>query len=268
MIRVAHPQRQLEFVMADRFECCQATVSDAARIAEIHMATLGSNAMLRAQFPSPTIRQALQICIAEKAEADIMDKHITVLVVRHVGSDGTPKVIAFAKWSHPIVQDEQYVEAPWALPEGTDYAVLNAWLDKIEVLYQQVVGDSPCYRKFPEYVRMSSIVDCVWHRCSSPQAAQAHVAAGLTYIATDPLYQRCGAGSLLLDWGVEQSKTYGHLLELESTLDAADFYQRRRFESRGSIHLQYIYSETGQTEEYEESMLVFTPPVRGELFLR
>lgn len=45
------------------------------------MAAFQHNAMLRAQFPTPTIRKSLQACIEDKALADIDDPKITVLVV-------------------------------------------------------------------------------------------------------------------------------------------------------------------------------------------
>lgn len=63
-----------------------ATPQDAPRIAEIHMAAFGPNAMLHAQFPTPAIRQGLQTCVEDKALADINDQNTTVLVV--TGSDG------------------------------------------------------------------------------------------------------------------------------------------------------------------------------------
>lgn len=63
-----------------------ATREDAPRIAEIHMAAFGPNAMLRAQFPTPAIRQGLQTCIENKAVADIDDPKTSVLVV--TSSDG------------------------------------------------------------------------------------------------------------------------------------------------------------------------------------
>lgn len=58
-----------------------ATRQDAPRVAEIHMAAFGHNAMLLAQFPTPSIRQRLQTCIEDKALADIDDPNTTVLVV-------------------------------------------------------------------------------------------------------------------------------------------------------------------------------------------
>jgi hypothetical protein len=56
--------------------------ADAARITDIHMAVFGSNAMLRAQFPTATVRAELQKTIEKKALADIEDHRTTVLVVR------------------------------------------------------------------------------------------------------------------------------------------------------------------------------------------
>jgi len=66
-----------------------ATSSDALRIAEIHMLAFGSNSLLRAQFPSPSIRLALQSCIFQKALADIHDPWVNVFVVRDTDCPGT-----------------------------------------------------------------------------------------------------------------------------------------------------------------------------------
>ena len=51
--------------------------SDAHPIAAIHMAAFGANAMLRAQFPTPSIREKLRLCIAQKAVDDIQDPKMT-----------------------------------------------------------------------------------------------------------------------------------------------------------------------------------------------
>ena len=58
-----------------------ATREDVARIADIHMAAFGPNAMLHAQFPTPAIREGLRTSITNKALADIDDSKTTVLVV-------------------------------------------------------------------------------------------------------------------------------------------------------------------------------------------
>ena len=71
--------------------------ADADRIADVHMAAFGSNALLRTQFPTPDVRTQLRDCIAAKAAADIRDPHIAVLVVRD-----QDQIVSFAKWSLPV----------------------------------------------------------------------------------------------------------------------------------------------------------------------
>lgn len=126
-----------------------ATPADAPRIAEIHMAAFGPNAMLRAQFPSPQVRQALQQSIEQKALADIDDPKTAVLVVRDIqdASGKTPAAIAFAKWSLPAEQGENYTEPPWVWPEGTDTGVLDAWTEATEAASERIIGSDPCYRQ-------------------------------------------------------------------------------------------------------------------------
>ena len=122
-----------------------ATPAEAARIAEVHMAAFGDNALLRAQFPTPVVREALQKCIELKALADIQDPKTTVLVVRDPKAGS--RVIAFAKWSHPVEEGEDYTEPPWIWPEGTDLDVLGKWTAEVEMALQKVLGTAPCYRK-------------------------------------------------------------------------------------------------------------------------
>ncbi|KAI4233383.1 MAG: hypothetical protein LQ349_004437, partial [Xanthoria aureola] len=93
--------------------------TDADRIADVHMAAFGSNALLRAQFPTPDVRTQLRDSIATKAAADIRDPHIAVLVVRD-----RDQIVSFAKWSLPVSTSETYMEAAWVWPEGTKFEVL------------------------------------------------------------------------------------------------------------------------------------------------
>ena len=79
----------------DTFRLDTATHRDAPRIAEIHMAAFGPNAMLHAQFPTPAIRQQLQICITEKAFADIDDPKTTVLVVTNSEGISDSRFVTF-----------------------------------------------------------------------------------------------------------------------------------------------------------------------------
>lgn len=124
----------------------EATESDTARIASIHMSAFLANDMLHAQFSTPTIRNRLQICIAQKAVADIWDPKTAVLVVRDRNLND--EIISFAKWHLPVLDGERYEEPAWVWPEGTEIGVLDEWTERIEEARRRVVGEGACYRKF------------------------------------------------------------------------------------------------------------------------
>jgi hypothetical protein len=151
--------------------CYVAEPEDAPRIAEIHMATFGSNAMLLEQFPSPQVRQALQHSIELKVSAEIEDHNTTVLIVRRedapnildqkelsnnlsaLCSKGV--VIAFAKWAHPTEPDDEHQEPPWIWPEGTALDVLDDWTKLVEEAQTTAISSQPCYRKLFDGLEMS-----------------------------------------------------------------------------------------------------------------
>lgn len=136
--------------------------TDANRIADIHMAAFGTNALLRAQFPTPDVRTQLRNCIATKAAADIRDPNIAVLVVRD-----QDKIVSFAKWSLPVSTSETYVEAPWVWPEGTDLEVLGEWTEKMEEAQQRALGERPSYREFDLSLHFkTSWICCTLHQPS------------------------------------------------------------------------------------------------------
>ncbi|KAI2611650.1 putative GNAT family acetyltransferase [Hypoxylon fragiforme] len=206
-----------------------ATREDAPRIAEIHMAAFGPNAMLHAQFPTPAIRQGLQTSIEHKALADIDDPKTTVLVV--TSSDDPEStgssVVAFAKWSHPVQPGEDYVEPPWIWPEGTDLKTLGDWVTKAAEVEKRCIGDAQCYH--------------------------------LSYIGTDPAYAQHGAGKLLMQWGIQQSKASGFPLYLESTVEAAPFYKRMGFTGGEIISLPICVDGGTETQIYEEVVFTYYP---------
>ena len=126
-----------------------AAETDADRIADIHMAAFGSNALLLAQFPTPSVRTRLRDSIAAKAAGDIRDPNIAVLVVRNLEN----QIMSFAKWSMPVAAAEQgqgtYAETPWRWPEGTNFSVLDEWTAKMENAKQGVVGERAAYSEYP-----------------------------------------------------------------------------------------------------------------------
>lgn len=52
---------------------------------------------------------------------------------------------------------------------------------------------------------------------------------GLTFLATDPLYARQGAGSLMMAWGVDQCKKQNVPAYFDSTVEAVPFYEKTEF---------------------------------------
>ncbi|KAI1415437.1 putative GNAT family acetyltransferase [Hypoxylon sp. FL1857] len=217
--------------------------ADAARIADIHMAAFSSNAMLLAQFPTPAVRNALKESIELKALADINDSKTTVLVVRdsdsttsintaEPGGDeqnpdrrGLGEAIAFAKWAHPISTNEDYTEPHWIWPAGTDSKLLRDWANKTEESQKHAVGDSPCYR--------------------------------LTFMGTDPDYERRGAATMMVQWGMNQSGKDHVPAYLESTLEAAPFYTKLGFVDVERISLQYETRDSKASKVYEEICFVY-----------
>lgn len=216
------------------------------------MAAFASNAMLLAQFSTPDVREGLRESIRLKALADIEDPKITVLVVREVSSDphssdtareddndddddaihqneaarvGT--VIAFAKWSHPVGKDEGYEEAPWRWPPGTNMVVLEAWGRVTEEIQEQAMGSQPCYR--------------------------------LTFMGTDPRYERRGAASMMVHWGLERCRKNGVSGYLESTSGAAPFYEKMGFIPFKKIYLRYAVVGQDQYDTYEEMAFKYNP---------
>ncbi|MCJ1329412.1 hypothetical protein MMC10_006092 [Thelotrema lepadinum] len=149
---------------------CPASRSDAEKIASIHMTAFESNVMLHAQFPTPAAREGLQRSVKAKAIADIDDARTTVLVVRDLSEaeqrrqskDGyleqgvderkeggvEGQVIAFAKWSHPVPEDEEYSEPEWVWKEEANLKMIDKWTKRTEEAQENAVGRTPCYRKF------------------------------------------------------------------------------------------------------------------------
>ncbi|GFG20805.1 GNAT family N-acetyltransferase [Aspergillus udagawae] len=198
--------------------------ADAPRIADIHMAAFHTNGMLLAQFPTPAVRKGLWTSLVNKAIKEIRDPQWEVLVVR----EDHGLVVSFAKWCLPVSESTLYEEEPWLWPEGTNMAILTAWTEKVEQAADEIMGRTPCYR--------------------------------LSFIATDPSYARRGAGSLLVNWGIERSKKENLPIALESTLDAVPFYQRLGFQAEAhiSMPLEGIVKD-GESVLYEEECLVYRP---------
>ncbi|KAI1342504.1 putative GNAT family acetyltransferase [Xylariaceae sp. FL0016] len=212
--------------------------ADAARIADIHMAAFGSNALLLAQFPTPAVREGLREAIRVKALADIDDPKTTVLIVKDAvaspvdeGNDARPRaeearpIIAFAKWSHPVTVYEGYEEPPWIWPDGTDLKLIDAWAAVTDKAQKRAWMSGPCYK--------------------------------LTFMGTDPAYRGRGAASVMIHWGIDRCDQERALAYLESTVEAASLYKKLGFSVVENFSLEYHSLQSGQRERYGEISMVY-----------
>lgn len=194
-----------------------AAESDADRIADVHMAAFGRNALLLAQFPTPDIRIQLRNSIAKKAADDIRDPNVAVIV-----ATDQDKIVSFAKWSMPVAASETYREAPWVWPDGTNFAVIHEWTEKVEEAELTVLNGLPSYH--------------------------------LSFIGTDPQYERRGAATSLMQWGLDRCRRRNIPAYLESTLDAVPFYEQLGFRKMCTVSI--ILEES---VNYEEACCLFEP---------
>lgn len=98
----------------------------------------------------------------------------------------------------------------------------------------------------------------IFERFQVPAETDADTIAELTFIGTDPLHERRGAASLLVAWGIEQCRLRKAPAYLESTLEAARFYERRGFTAGETFSLDTPGVGSGT---YAETVFVFTPTI-------
>lgn len=120
----------------------QAALSDAPRIADIHLAAFQHNDMLLAQFPTENVRRGLWSSVVDKTVAELLDSQWRVMVAKDENQD----IISFAKWCLPIPESVDYKEQAWEWPEGTNMDVLEEWTARVEAASDEILGTTPCYR--------------------------------------------------------------------------------------------------------------------------
>ncbi|EGD98382.1 hypothetical protein TESG_05761 [Trichophyton tonsurans CBS 112818] len=202
----------------------QAQESDAQSIVDIHIKAFSSNRMLLAQFPTENAREELKTFLADLIIQEIRDAGCAVFVVRN--DQGC--LISFARWCLPRYTPDRRREVPLQLPEGTDKGVLNAWSARVLDVTRKAIGNIPHYH--------------------------------MSFIATDPKYERRGAATLLVRQALEQCIKEMVPLILEGTLNAIPFYLRLGLVDEGSIsmNLEGIESKH-ESSLYEERLFVFRP---------
>ncbi len=96
----------------------------------------------------------------------------------------------------------------------------------------------------------------LFERCS----AIAHLYLGLSFIGTDPDYERRGAASLLIMWGQDRCRRENVPAYLESTIEAGPLYKRHGFEAVETISLALKATEDEDLPTiYQEIGFLFRP---------
>lgn len=155
---------------------------DEKRIAQIHMAAFGPNAMHRAMFPTSAAEKGLEKILEKITAWEIGDPGTTILIVSEVrdrGEDGTEmkgdgdekKIVAYAQWTHPeraVEGDEEGMggekdggegrdggeeKEKLTYAKGTAHEVISAWRSKMAEAQRRVIGGRPCYCKSLLYLQ-------------------------------------------------------------------------------------------------------------------
>jgi ribosomal protein S18 acetylase RimI-like enzyme len=88
----------------------------------------------------------------------------------------------------------------------------------------------------------------------------ANLQSGITFIGTDPRYERRGAASLMVQWGLERCRAENYPAYLESTMNAVPLYDRHGFVAVEKIYLELeTANEDGKPESYTEIGLLYRP---------
>lgn len=89
------------------------------------------------------------------------------------------------------------------------------------------------------------------------------VLSGLHFIGTDPTYERRGAATLMLQWGVQRCKEERVPAYLESTIEAVPLYEKNGFVEKGRFGMDIRpHSEEwgeGEWARYEEVCFLYAP---------
>lgn len=84
--------------MSPTIQICSPSPTDAARIADIHLAAMDSNPLLHVQFPTPASLEGLRHYLQAYTISELDDPTKGVLVARY---SETNEIISFAKWDLP-----------------------------------------------------------------------------------------------------------------------------------------------------------------------
>ena len=82
----------------------------------------------------------------------------------------------------------------------------------------------------------------------------------MSFLGTDPAYERRGAASLMLRWGIEQCRKKNVPAYLEGTVEARELYRKHGFVAEERVEMDLDLVEDGSgTVKYSEECFVFRP---------
>lgn len=125
---------------------CAPSASDAARIADIHLAAMNSNPLLHAQFPTPSSLARLRDYLEAYTTRELEDRTKGVLVAR---LNDTNEIISFAKWDCPShaadATNEKLETGDIKDIEGCNSLYLERYAATAVVAKERYFGDGKCY---------------------------------------------------------------------------------------------------------------------------
>lgn len=140
------------------FEITRPSVTDAPRIAAIHLAAMSSNALLHAQFPTPASLAAVEGFLATYAAAQLQTPPGGggggALIAR---DPATGEVAAFARWDSPREpQGGKIEDGEITGLEGCRREFLDGYAVRAEEARGRCWGGGECYRMCYHISRSSS----------------------------------------------------------------------------------------------------------------
>jgi GNAT superfamily N-acetyltransferase len=82
-------------------------------------------------------------------------------------------------------------------------------------------------------------------------------------MGTDPLHQKRGAATMLIQWGLDHCKQENVPAYLESTMEAVPLYEKMGFRVAARITLRFDERGDGTAGVYEEAACIFKPGIES-----
>jgi hypothetical protein len=127
-------------------EICAPSKSDAARIADIHLAAMDRNPLLHVQFPTPDSLTRLRDYLEAYTVRELDDRTKGTLVARILD---TEEIISFAKWDGPWhgadATKEKLETGDIQDIEGCSPLYLERYAATAATAKERYFGDGKCY---------------------------------------------------------------------------------------------------------------------------